>query len=168
MRLYKALNVISKIEKDLAIPTCITIRLFIRKVYNFLVFKDVIFGFYGWDYDYTLQILRRCLIEQYKEIRDEDIIAEPSLEETLLTLKTAIIHLNRFLNVTDSIEDETIKETGYKHVPIKFVGNILHCFENEEEKTEFDKYIAVRNKKEQDSWQTIWDTIKKSMPTWWS
>jgi len=168
MRLYKALKVMSKMEQDLDLPEYITLRLFIRKVYNFLVFKDVIFGFYGWDYDYTLQIIRRALIEQYKELKDENIIEETELNKMLTTLKATIVNINRFTNMTDSIERETLKETGHVHVPIKFVGNVLHSFDTEEQVKAFNNYIKVRNKKEQESWKTIWDTIKKSMPTWWS
>ncbi len=168
MRLYKALKIMSKMEQDLDLPEYITLRLFIRKVYNFLVFREVVIGFYGWDYDYSLQILRRALIEQYKELKDENIIEESELKDMLRTLKIAIANINRFLNITDSIEQETIKETGYVHTPIKFIGNVLHSFDTNEQKEAFRRYMKVRNKKEQDSWNGIWDTIKKNMNRWWS
>lgn len=161
MKLNKALNAINHIEHDLDI-SLLYIRKLVRYIYNIIIFAPDILNFHGWDYCFTMYILRRCLIEQYKELRDDGLLAENDQNNVLKSLKTTIEHINRHYDINDVASKQAEKRSGFKFDDDIHITKFL-----EKDDTKFKDYCRISNHIEEDSWHKIWNSIDKHMRKWW-
>ena len=153
------------------------IKRIFKKIYKILCYLPLLWRDEDWDYEYMLLLLRHKINNLGTTILGNDIIKES--KDVYNSTQEVVKAIDKFLKA-----DEVFSELygkNYEHINEIIDYDVVYNNDNtsslqamingrpisEEEGNLLKRFYKDMTKFENESWDSIWDLIKKHGRTWW-